>query len=169
MRRKSQVRIRQVLAAIVLLGSLSPPAYQHSHAGGQGPHQHSGHDFHSHHDDHAIATPHSHGPLLVATPAAHAHWTFLFFSVTLPVGDESDNRTLPVEVFDHAVILARSAGLDSVSTFAADVRAQIGAPHHWILHWTQRGTAHGIPPFFLSLPNRLCDTARHERSGVQLI
>lgn len=162
-----QTGARGFLAAILAVTSLSPMGLQHSHHGGgvqhaahvflTDRHQHAGH-AHAHHDL-------EHDSELLPGATAHTHAWLLGFEITLPPGSGSDDED------------------DSDDVVLIRIERQSTAPDNgWIDHWPAIFPAgHVLPadtdpdayvPEHVITPVvsvRLCDTARHERSGVQLI
>ena len=168
-----------LLLAVVLPISIAPPGLRHTHANGNRTHQHDDHHHgqmaqvgkhHAHpHDHENQLTPSSrHAKLwLLARSVPHVHWTFLGFHFTLPISGktnsegEDHNASLAIVVPTVSAIvlpesrLAKSDALPRLELRAdLDNRINIGAASPFI-------------PQAESSP--LCDTARHERSGVQLI
>jgi hypothetical protein len=158
---------------MVLLTNLMPPVYEHAHAGGEAFHTHGRADRHRHDHDH-------HGDdgrdgeqeaELIAGAVAHAHWTFLFFSVTWPADD--DDRRAPGQWGDSLAGPAYSR-----AEFCMSFVGQYDGPlsRNWADFLQARATAYSCataveqrPAGRSLIPDLLCDTARHERSGVQLI
>jgi hypothetical protein len=107
---------------------------------------------------------------LAAAPAVHAHWTFLIFEVSFPVDGESGRRPLVDEVLDQAMLAGRlAAERDVVVGWLAAARDVLSGTATWTFQLARAGNLACRPPDFLDSPNLLCETARHERSGVQLI
>jgi hypothetical protein len=133
--------IRLLLVCPLLL--LGVPAWRHSHPGGDRPHS-------AVHDDLHAGMGESH---------AHLHVTLFGVEFTLPV--ESDDEDAEEE--QTAFLIAASIAIDTVPTSHFVVLAQpildIGEPLQ-IVPTFRRITASAAP---------LCDTARHQRSGVLLI
>lgn len=184
--RQSSRLIRAALAACLAVVTTMPPAMGHAHAGGDKPHQHE-HDGHQqvghHHSEHGHAG-HGHGP--DARPAitsagwgsseagrfAHVHFAWLGLEVTLawPVGaagaGDGQAEHIVVRLLDSAA--QGSSQIDVPSPFVAGgAWAVLPAATGWstpprptaLLRslWTEAPAA-----------TLLCDSARHERSGVQL-
>lgn len=174
MHRRSQRGVPHCLAAMVLMGSMMPPACEHAHAGGQTPHRHVAGELHDHGHFHGqrrlIGDDHDLGDALqlLSSPVAHAHWTFLVFHLAWPTGHEEDRSRLADSILDEA--LARRpadyalAPLSDGSAAARIVFWQAGAAIATTI------SATWSPPLYHTRTRiLLCDTARHERSGVQLI
>jgi hypothetical protein len=165
--------IRQCLAAIVLVGNLVPPAYEHAHAGGQTPHRHGASGAHSHdHDDHHERSnehQHLYGAGFAAAPVAHVHWTILIFELTWPIGNDDDRLPSADDLMDDALSGTRIAGQirDCASSGAAAERDAIGNAS--AANCAAESAAWQRAARLKCPRAVLCDTARHERSGVQLI
>jgi len=130
-----------------MLGSLlftGVPIWQHSHPGGDRPHYHHDHG----HPDHE------------GTGLAHAHVTLFGVEFTIPAessNDESDE--------------SRATFLIAAPVIACEMSHDCSLVHlaQPILN---AGELIQIVPAFrckTAIAAPLCDTARHERSGVQLI
>lgn len=172
-----------LLSAAVLFGGLMPPAVQHAHAEGERPHAHepvaaAAPSEHSHSHSH----PHSHstGPVAEPHPAAaeciqcrtwHRHVVLFGFELCLPMhGDQQHPASSGTAGDDQAVTLIRL--IDTVTLAASpqmaksvliglpDLPAVSAVPLPVADSWDGRDTGSSIP---------LCDSARRERSGVQLI
>ena len=159
-----------MLSAAMLLGSIVPPGQRHAHAGGdvahaQHSHDHSHEGYKGHPHLRRNATDRGGSNTQAVEPAAvvHVHLACWLFDLTLPVRDESDfeddesvyvvrliDDCLPVTISDsdmHSIALSsRLPGIAVVPT--TPTRWDITPPHTSIF---------------------LCDAARHERSGVQLL
>jgi hypothetical protein len=143
MRTILDLAVRACLSMAVLLSCA--PAWKHAHAGGQQPHIHA--HGHAHHD-------HGLGQFV------HVHLTVFGFDFTLPAEtDEGDD--------DGGCPVCLSAEYASVDSKPA--------PSGFVpLDGTLADQGHLLPavaPFRCrtAIAAPLCDTARHERSGVQLI
>ena len=186
-----QDALRWLLSALLIATTTMPPGVCHSHAQGDVPHRHdrtsAGHRHIHGVAHHGHARPHWHDSLGhdslrhgaavdferdrdardAAPLRAHMHLSWLGFEFTLPassIPDDSDpNRGGSTPCF------VRPLG-DAV----ADIRLQTGANQ-----MTLDGSADVLStaePVCLVAPYAskpacgpsLCDTARHERSGVQL-
>jgi hypothetical protein len=181
-----QIGLRVLLAAMVALATLMPEPIRHAHAGGEHPHSHDA-DGHVHYpaddlpneaDHHGHANScHSHGDhhalngheaeLLTASTS---HWHYFWFGLNVTLSDplsghesnEADHDAVPwiglasndtVSLVPPQVSLAEFLSLDATQAFAS-------GPTLCIIRCN-------APPQRIAAP--LCDTARHERSGVQLI
>ncbi len=153
----------------MLLAGLVPPGYRHAHADGQVAHRHAGHGHDrtgGHHDQSPDHHP-SHDVRLSAGAVAHDHLVFLYFDMALPASDGggSDPNT---DLANDSLYVVRLTGdclprADTArDTSIIDVSASEGALAEATCTLGKRGTR--------PRPNAvlLCDTARHERSGVQL-
>jgi hypothetical protein len=176
MQNRHPIRLRSCLAAMVLFGSVAPPACEHSHAGGQAPHRHGaadGHDHdHAHHTEaHAVALNHSHNDdlQLDAAPTLHAHWSFLIFDLSWPVDEKDGRRPQPDELLDQALAQVRSAGAPTNNLADSAFLLPFVAMKSWAAHCVCDVKPARLQPLYQSLRHLLCDAARHERSGVQLI
>ena len=160
-----------VLAAVVLAVNAAPPVLRHAHGDGDRPHQHQRHSLpsiadriaHEHHGGHV----HGASPAWMAAEAARTHllWFGWVFSLPLP--------TVPVEEgitgFDSVAVLARlveiQVPVQSTSTWH---RAHLLA----VVADTQINSIAAVPPPPQPAPRPfqpfLCDSARHERTGVLL-
>ena len=167
------------LASAVLLLALMPPAYHHAHADGDASHSHTQADG-VHHHHHAVGGPHhdhamshgqsnSQGPAVVSAAVAHEHFSFLFFEVTWPCRSGGS----PSHHDDH--------NGDMPGVIGQKVKAPVD---RLVGKWKAGELAIALPCRAPSLDARthsrqvadwpgvesyLCDTARHERSGVQLL
>ncbi len=188
--------LRWLLSALLIATTTMPPGVCHAHAQGDVPHRHdraaAGHrhvhgDAEHSHAEHGRARPHWHDLLGrellgrgaaidfnrdrdardVAPVRAHLHLSWLGFEFTLPasnIPDDSDpNRGGSSPCF------VRPLG-DAV----ADVRLLTGTNHLSLVGAVD--VLSTAEPVCLVAPHSskpacvpsLCDTARHERSGVQL-
>ena len=176
---------RFVVAALLLVLQLSPPALRHSHALSKDSdsgrrvtatghahcrgHSHGHANSHRHHHGSDAAAGHSH--IAHATP--HVHVQLLAFRLTLPLGNSSDGRD--DRDFGNEAEFVIGGGFfpllgDSmtaerdawppVSSHAAVSPNLICDVDHGRM---RTGVISAAPP------RPLCDSARHERSGVQLI
>ena len=169
-----------LLAATVLAWSLSPPAVQHTHEGGIDlPHHHDcavavqdeTDGVHLSHHASDCGQPYSVAVVskAIAGQASHFHFEWLGFRLTLPDtdspakkgGDRSTSKMLFVQASRGSVPQVHSGSrldtsltLLSPDAIAADIEAACPAVSCSLLPVTS---------------HPLCDRARHERSGVQLI
>ena len=118
------------------------PAWQHSHAAGNRPHSHA-------HDHDGFGESH-----------AHLHVTLFGVEFTLPVESDDDDSDEGQSTFLVAAPTAIDPG-QSLLHFAALVQPILNVGEPLQIESTFRCITASAAP--------LCDTARHERSGVQLI
>ena len=155
--------LRWLLSALLAAATTMPPGLCHAHARGDVPHRHdrlSADHRHSHRHAHAH-------PRDVAPPRSHVHLSWLGFEFTLPASHEPHKGRSPGDK------LAPCFVRPSDET-AADIRSHDG-PHSIapVESATFFSTADVERPIVARAPlpaygKLLCDTARHERSGVQL-
>ena len=179
-----QCVMRVAVSAGLLTMALTPPAVRHVHAGGERQHKHPLENArsapgiaHSHTDSGTHSHHHPHHRAIVRRERQyswggvdHCHFAWLGFEFVLPTptspapsqGDEDRVAQEIVPVFvandfvdgpQHARAIA-AAPLVALALPSIDGLPAEAAP--WI-----------APAGAIS--NLLCDTARHERSGVQLI
>lgn len=180
-----QRRVSSLLTVLLLPVSIAPPGLRHTHAGGNRPHRHDliaehdhAHDCPDHHATGRGSTRHNHQDqgdsatlrcrmesLLPAV--AHVHFSWFGMSTSLPVssipqengqGGDSSARVV-VQPFWDFVSLVRPQVCLAIC-LSIDWDAVSSGP---IVCTVTRYAAAPV----LSAP--LCDNARHERSGVQLI
>jgi hypothetical protein len=107
---------------------------------------------------------------LAAAPDVHTHFSFLFFEVSFPVDEDSGRRPLLDEELNQAMLAGRlAADRDVGGWWLASAPDVLSGTVTWALQPARAGNSACRPPDFLDSPHLLCDTARHERSGVQLI
>jgi hypothetical protein len=176
--------LRWLLSALLIATTTMPPGVCHAHAQGDVPHRHdraaAGHRHM--HGQHIHSHPHRHDSLDggvavdfnrdrdardVAPVLAHMHLSWLGFEFTLPassIPDDSDpNRGGSAPCFvrplgdDVAEIRLQTDANQMTLVGAADVL--LAAKPVCLI------APHAFKPAHCTL---LCDTARHERSGVQL-
>jgi hypothetical protein len=158
---------RWTLATSLLLANGASPALRHTHAGGGVPHTHEAESP----ADHGHAHPHSHPHVFPLTDGcSHVHFSLFgieFMSLPRPADDEDDSDArqpqLALSPLSAGCVPGDLPGprLSAVAFAIADDEFALTLP-------VSRHFADG----FASLPRiaaPLCDTARHERSGVQLI
>jgi hypothetical protein len=132
---------------VVLVLFAGAPAWRHAHPNGNRPHTHSEHEHH----DHAG----------LAECQAHVHVTLFGIELTLPVqsedtdADEQGRVTYLVAACPTIEATQSCHYFDAVDHSLCDVDEPLQL----------------APTFRCKTPAAtfLCDTARHERSGVQLI
>lgn len=177
--------MRVAVSAGLLTMALTPPAVRHSHADGERRHKHapegdpltsgvadaqvvSGTHRHRHPHSHVTIAPverqYSRGSV------NHLHIAWLGFDFVLPApelpassqDDEGRMAQKLVPLFaanDFSVELQPAPTIAATMLFAPKLPSIDGLPAFAALCITSVG----------AISNHLCDTARHERSGVQLI
>jgi len=179
-KRLPRASVNLLMAATVLAWSLAPPPVHHTHQGGDNPcHHHDCDDADDDADDCAYCSHHGsdcgehQSVVKVATgiggEASHFHFQWLGFRLTLPDDDppaekgkdHSAAKLLFVQAVRESVPQVDSGSrIDtslenlSLNSIAAEIAAPQSANFRSLLRVT---------------PHPLCDRARHERSGVQLI
>lgn len=174
-----------LLSAVVLLGGMVPPAVQHAHPEGDRSHDHrvsaherqgSGHHGrHSHPHPHPHRHSHSHRdkggtPDPLHGPTQHLHISFFWLDISLPLDGDRDPQqkqdtqgtlsAMLVRLSDHEFVVASSpAGMQLLLGFPSIATALPDAAERPRPGSREEGVS--------SFP--LCDSARGERSGVQLI
>ena len=142
--------VRVILAASLLLSYA--PTWQHSHPGGARPHTH-------------VALSDRLGHDHLEAPCAHRHLSLFGIDFTLPVGDD-DQRSNDDHAGSSQITYLQSAPV-SIEMHHGDVWIWLAvAP---TLDFSE--PAKLTDSFHCAKPVAapLCDTARHERSGVLLI
>jgi len=186
--------MRELLSMMVALATVTPAPVRHLHAGGEHPHWHDA-DGHVHYgaedlaatmiaedDDYGHGHSH-HGDLhheegdhhdacvsdsrLLASAANHWHLLLFGLNVMLPVppggqdGDEDDQgamRWLGLAAGDNVSLQMNEGPAESISLDMVQVASAVPTLCTVEFH---------ASPQRIAAP--LCDAARHERSGVQLI
>ncbi len=163
---------RLSVAVIVSLANGGGPGLWHAHAGGERPHRHhtptAKHCEHEYkHHGHSHAHPH---PSELLGADSHVHlWLFGFEFASLPLPydsrEDSDGewRQFVASPFSVGPSVRQLSGTEYNLFVVAIVNDRLLETRPISLHLADR---------FASLPAiaaPLCDTARHERSGVQLI
>ncbi len=157
-----------LLAVMVIGGSISAPAYQHAHSGGDVAHDHQAENRRQHCDTsgrghHRHVTYHS---ATSEAPAAHVHVAMLWIKLTLPTSDGSDSDPLkptsdePVAVMlvlDKYVPTADGSGTRNGRTVT---KSQFSSSVTILFAPTREYRQPTVASVLL------CDTARLERSGV---
>lgn len=170
--RESKRTLAWLLSALVVVGSGSQPGYCHSHAGGEVEHHHvqASEPRHVNSHDHGHSHAHYHGNQdhsKLSPTSPHQHVTLLGFSWTLPIensGSEPQNSdrhnlTCVCSLNQTCICLTSSDSAGSrvlVDNWTSTI--DCGKSCRRLIEPSQQR-----PAFLL-----LCDTARHERSGVQL-
>jgi len=168
------------LALLFLTATTSAPPVLHSHAAGATPHTHGGGHTHPHRDGHHPAHAHEHGlahrhkhphstPVQRQEQASHYHLAWLFLDCSFPKSLPGQHDPLEAGLKLSPTVTASSVTLD--------VRplTQGGEPLS-LLPASPWGTANEnelsvtVSDGMRMLPGGLlCDAARRERTGVQLI
>ncbi len=160
-----------LIAAIVLVGSVTPPGVRHSHADGERPHDHSHrHDHHGHvHHWHGHTHSHHFSDHQDSSEPASAHVHFWVFGwiVTIPSssapgdseGDDSDCTKLIYLVQTDQANRQHNQVWDKCLLDSQTAVTEYDAARLQTL--PVRSPPVKTPP--------LCDSARFERSGVLLI
>ncbi|MBI2823217.1 MAG: hypothetical protein HYX69_00845 [Planctomycetia bacterium] len=157
--------LRLILSAALAMGALVPPAFRHSHAGGAKPHHHGRHVVSRCHDDdchHHHGPVPSHGPELAAA-ADHWHLVLLGWTPSLPVSADSEQ---PARAGRNLFVPSVQATADQ-GDGPANPLATVGI---FVTARAERSVVDAAAFRASTMGPRasLCDTARHERSGVQL-
>lgn len=166
--RSLQNGLKLLLAAVVLLGCVIPPAVQHVHADGDKAHDHR------HHASHSAGHRHPHGHEMQTTKAEetppHRHLHLLGFDFWWPIGEFPDTPGSDDEMAGDDLILVRVLETEAVSASTPLIDRLIIAFPVWstisgqtIAQVLLRGDREG------PTAQPLCDSARCERSGVLLI
>jgi hypothetical protein len=150
------IAVRLLLAALISITGSGTPAIRHAHAEDNVQHAHRHTAKHSHrhrgHDHKALASSHD----------RHLHVALLGFQLTMPClphGNNSDDDCSPVlaSLIQHPV----ASGGNTIT----NVLAVAEVPCDTFTAVVPIVTHFQCAP---SIEHPLCDTARHERSGVQL-
>lgn len=186
---------RLFLAATILFAGVRTPAICHAHSEGEHPHDHQNNSFrhqHSHAHRHGRRVPHDHSHHGHQHPhtdrhqhraskadvnkqvgssshsVRHVHVSIWGLDVTLPspVGHEESTVDQQLETY----FLAHDSGPATISSFE---KTQFSSLLFSLIAFPCTDSlvaALERPPFSNNpvLAPSLCDTARHERSGVQL-
>ena len=166
-----------LLIVVMAMPAVSSPALRHSHADGDKSHQHgvasAERHGHSHTHGHANATKakHSHDDRVshsAQSPVEHLHVFWFGFETSMPPSapDHSDAQR-PIASMEQWVpliseVILSDTAQDGLTMLVVDLftptgltprlpaRSEVRPPHESAVAW-------------------LCDTARHERSGVLVI
>lgn len=181
--------LRMTLAAVVAFSVIMPEPIRHAHAGGERAHLHDGdghvHFLHnelageadehggarsegclSHDHNYDVCAGESH---LFSSATSHQHYFWFGWNVTLPASNEGDEGKDKDHVAGSWVGVAAGDNLPFVRPQASPAE-WIGLDSMLICSATTIDVGDSVqrapaPP----RSNTLCDIARHERSGVQLI
>jgi len=171
----ARAAIRLLLSAAVLMSASARPAIDHAHRGGDKPHQHAqasharrhGHP-HRHHAH--LAKRATYKTFEIANRERHVHVSWFGVELTLRAPVLPDDSMREVDGQSQFVVVpCVVVPVDSQSTQLK--------PDIWLSTQFESGGAHSFMPVPISgrfsntpaIATPLCDTARHERSGVQLI
>lgn len=161
-----------LLSVVLAIALIAPPALQHSHAEGNVPHDHDSIVSEDHDHDHDSGLAHCHSDAAddsaqVNGSTTHRHCYLLGWEITVPTSDEVPAQA-PIEHKQQVL----SAGVNS--PLAVDT--QYPSP---LNGWVSDLSFILAPTAFVCRVAKqaetatprvcLCDFARHERSGVQLI
>ena len=166
-----------LLIVVMAMPAVSSPALRHSHADGDKSHRHGvetverhGHS-HTHDPANAAKAKHSHGERVsdsAQSPVEHLHVFWFGFQTSMPLSapDQSESPrpianaeqwvpliseiSLPDAAQDGSTMLAVDLFTPTGLTPRLPARSEVRPPHESAVAW-------------------LCDTARHERSGVLVI
>lgn len=164
--------IRIVLTVAMLAGAL--PTWQHSHSGGDQEHFHAtlaetgprpaaiDHSHRAGHPQGAQSNGHRHYD---GCGHPHRHIWLLGIVLTLPAGDEDSNSSND-RTYEGAIGLLASETSTVVDSQAVAHLFSLFTLLPVTLEPAQTRTVFRFKPAMVA---PLCDTARHERSGVQLI
>ena len=163
-RPSQRVWLSHGLAIMVLAAAVAPPSYQHAHVDGDVPHDHE----HSHSD----GRHHDHGEQrearVAAAPVAHVHWNFLVFDLTWPAPQEHPSQPVGRSDSEEPFVAGRALHHAIANVRDAGPRWEL-ANQPALLSVDRLDGKVAAKPLDLPCPgNLLCDTARDERSGVQL-
>jgi hypothetical protein len=171
-----------LLAATVLAGSIMPPGVRHAHTGGNDrSHQHVGivttvlnqqrHDWCAKCGDHCKGCQLNSIFITNQSPgqyATHLHFLCLGFRLTLP--DSSRTAKQSTDTSDSQLVNVRT------TEYLRPTQQHIFSVEKLFIPLCQESTADGVTAIHAVVPSSqtvtttlLCDRARHERSGVQLI
>jgi len=176
-RRLMGVLPRLIVAAVVVVTSFETPVLQHAHAEGERPHRHvdEPHSHHSHRASLSVEFP------VIEGVTAHVHVFWLGCEFTLPAGlvsSDGNGSGLPDQQSDDG--LPASGANDGCAIYQLDDDAHQFTPtvsdrslvfidlSSMELFAPAASDVRALSRTF-SRPVILCDVARHERSGVQLV
>lgn len=166
-----------LLSSALLLGGFVFPVTQHAHAGGERSHDHSPSCCEGDGRHHRHGVSHSHAwaqegsAEVVHGHTLHRHATFFGIDFSMPLKDSQDvPHGGDDSMDDERVTFCRLVEADIEAGSFPAIRATC-VDHSILCHASSNGIAisrrqHGRE-ILSSLP--LCDSARGERSGVQLI
>ena len=166
--------LRGLLSLAVLVAGVMPPGQVHAHHDGDLPHGHKT-DVQRHADLH-VSQSHHHGQdhhrgqaaSLDSGPRRHMHLVFFGIELTSPFSDEDDERDAAA-IGDQIALVRLLDERGQVSEDQARLRLLEPDDLSYGSGECERSLVHrGSTPPPVTVPP-LCDRARHERSGVQLI
>ena len=169
-----------LLTAVMLAFSLIPPGYRHAHEGGND--LSHGHADASHSISHRLTGSEYPGKChdsqsfdgcsvenSLGDDKTHRHFQFLGFSVALPDTHRPTEKSGEDSHDNQFVSIRASENILPVSQSNTDAR-------NWLIPIAQDYSPHSVMAISATSHSRqsaapalLCDRARHERSGVQLI
>jgi hypothetical protein len=174
MKKRAKVPLVALLVAHVVTGAVSPPALRHVHAtpdrtqsAGGHTHKHGHHHHGPHHAHQHSASANDAALMGVASIDAHWHIFWLGFNFTLdePLS-QSGRSELPQ---NEAVVAVAAVPIETATVVLPEsgkwVRLALSTPAAYEVACL-RPPSRGTTP---AAARPLSDTARHERSGVQLI
>ena len=157
------MRTQRFIAVVLAVSTLfiGVPARQHSHAAGDRPHSHlHARHVHAHDVDAHHGHDHEHAHNGVDSSYAHVHVTLFGVDFTLPAdSDDDENHDVRCTFLGPAPSGVETDQSNSQLSVVAEPVMGAGRPLSI------------VPPFrsIAAAAAPLCDTARHERSGVLLI
>lgn len=164
-----QIVVRMLLSVGLLLNGFCTRAIHHAHAGGDRPHDHHVSHEHDHRGhSHDVCSNHTSRASELSDSIPHRHFSMLGFEMTTPSSGESNQSDpSPYEPTKLAVIAATRAGSLAAAWRApvSPLRALQCAANAMRAQCPAASCRFSFRP---ALAGFLCDTARHERSGVQL-
>lgn len=169
-----------LLSAVIVLGGVMPPAFQHAHPAGKSSHHHDPQSAsavpveHRHHR-HDHSHPHDHFQQetfsgMIATAQSHVHAWLLWFHIVVPVGQDENAPNAPDSIGHGGMYFAPGTASDMLTlSRTSSMSVETCLPVGFAVAHDRAAPSHpqGGRQILASIP--LCDTARGERSGVQLI
>jgi hypothetical protein len=162
---KSVIRI--ALALSLALPYITPPTIEHRHVHGDQSHSHElaepDHDEVAEHQHYHDADEDDHGMYLSAASDLHRHWFFLGWELSWPVPQHDDDDQPRPQTTIVSIIGDETLSFSPSDSWSALILAAPDTPG-----CRKVPVVRPSPQRFRAELNLLCDTARHERSGVQL-